>query len=205
VATGAQAPHHWAKEGSGVDVWYLKGLLERVLPATRLDGGTLNVGQEGQPPFEASPEGSFSVAGSGGSVGHGGKIAAAAVDSPAWAGPVWAIEMTLPTEPGPRPATLYEPLPPFPGVDRDLALLVPHDLPSARVEETIRDVAGPLLVELAVFDLYEGEGVPAGSRSLAYRLRFQSPERTLTDKVVDKAVKKVTKRLREELGVEPRG
>ncbi|MFG1691711.1 hypothetical protein ACGF5M_06115, partial [Gemmatimonadota bacterium] len=60
------------------------------------------------------------------------------------------------------------------------------------------------LVEVAVFDLYAGEGIPGGHRSIAYRLRFQSPERTLTDKDVDRSVGKIVQRLEEELGVKPR-
>jgi phenylalanyl-tRNA synthetase beta chain len=55
-----------------------------------------------------------------------------------------------------------------------------------------------------VFDLYRGKGVPAGTRSLAYRLRFQSAERTLTDPEVDRAVARVEDRLGKELDVRVR-
>ncbi|HIC53133.1 MAG TPA: hypothetical protein EYO97_04810, partial [Gemmatimonadetes bacterium] len=55
------------------------------------------------------------------------------------------------------------------------------------------------------FDLYRGEGVTQGTRSLAYRLRFRSPDRTLKDKQVDKAVGVILARLKEELSVEQRG
>ena len=78
-------------------------------------------------------------------------------------------------------------------------------LASGRVEEAIRDSAGPLLVELTIFDLYEGKGIPPNHRSVAFRLRFQSAQRTLTDEEVERSVTSVIHRLREEFGVEPRG
>jgi phenylalanyl-tRNA synthetase beta chain len=115
------------------------------------------------------------------------------------------LELTLPAEPEGAPVPLYEPTPAFPGVDRDLALLLPKGLPARQVEEVIREAAGSLLVDLQVFDLFEGEGIPEGLRSVAFRLRFQSGERTLTDQDVELSVARVTDRLREELGVETRG
>jgi phenylalanyl-tRNA synthetase beta chain len=107
--------------------------------------------------------------------------------------------------PEPRPAVSYRRLPTFPPVDRDLALLVPQGVPSATVSGVIAAGAGRLLEEVALFDVYSGEGIPAGKRSLAFRLRFRAPERTLKDAEVDKAVKAVLQKLQEELGVEPRG
>jgi phenylalanyl-tRNA synthetase beta chain len=127
------------------------------------------------------------------------------MDAPAWAGSVWALELTLPTEPVPLPTPVYEPPPAFPGVDRDLALLLPRGLQVQEVDKVICGAAGPLLVDLAVFDLYEGEGIPKDHRSVAFRLRYQSDQRTLTDEDVETSLKTVTDRLREELGVEPRG
>jgi phenylalanyl-tRNA synthetase beta chain len=61
------------------------------------------------------------------------------------------------------------------------------------------------LSSVEVFDLYEGDELPAGHRSVAHRLRFQSSERTLTDKEVERSVRRVLRKLKEELGVEPRG
>ena len=57
----------------------------------------------------------------------------------------------------------------------------------------------------ALFDLYRGKGVPDGHRSLAYRLRFVSTERTLTDEEVDRAVARALGHLKEAMGVERRG
>ena len=99
---------------------------------------------------------------------------------------------------------MYQPLSPFPGVDRDLALLVPYDVSTSAVSDAMYDVGGPLLERVTVFDLYRGDGVAEGHRSLAFRLRLQAWDRTLRDKEVDRVVEKIVKRLREGLGVEQR-
>ncbi len=203
VMTGARRPLHWEERGADLDLWDLKGILRRILPAARVGEAVLE---------EGVGKGKLLVPGRGYTVrdgreepmGWGGRVENDAVDAPAWAAPVWGLELALPPEPPPRPVPLYHPLPPFPGVDRDLALLLPKSLPARQVEGAVRDAAGTLLVDLRVFDLYEGKGIPEGYRSVAFRLRFQSGEGTLTDEDVEKAVDAVTNRLREEFGVVPR-
>ena len=69
----------------------------------------------------------------------------------------------------------------FPSSDVDLAFLVPDDVPAAAVESALRSDGGDLLVDLRLFDVYRGAGLAAGERSLAFRLRFQAIDRTLTD------------------------
>ena len=115
------------------------------------------------------------------------------------------VEVIRSAEPAePKPVTVT-PLPQFPASERDLALLVPDTVSSGAVSELVRRFAGQDLESLEIFDLYTGEGVPEGQRSLAFRLRFRSPRRTLKDKQVDKSVRLVLKRLEEDLGVEARG
>lgn len=204
VMTGQRRRQHWSERGEDFDIWDLKGLLNALVPLGRMSDVTV---QEGAPEGgELAPgEGFTMVTSEGVLAGWGGRVLPERIDAPAWAGPVWAAEVILPPEPGPRPVPIFRPLPPFPGMDRDLALLLPKKLPARQVEELIRDAAGVLLRDLQVFDLYEGTGVPEGYRSVAFRLRFQSEDRTLTDEVVERAVRTVTDRLREELGVETRG
>jgi phenylalanyl-tRNA synthetase beta chain len=69
----------------------------------------------------------------------------------------------------------------YPPVARDVALVVDSSTPAAVVEAVLREGAGSLLESLRLFDLYAGEQVAAGSRSLAYRLVLRAPDRTLTD------------------------
>ncbi len=204
VLTGAARPPHWKEEVRDVDLWDLKGLAERVVPGARLSGVAL---AEGAPEGKGIvPEEGYSLVGSDGAVvGHAGRIEPSRLDTPAWAAPVWALELRLPDDPEPRPVRHHQPAPEFPGVERDLALVLPKGMPVRRVDETIRGAAGVYLVDLDVFDVYEGKGVPKDHRSVAFRLRFQSAERTLTDAEVDDSVATVVSRLREGLGVEPRG
>src|SRR5690606_37562996 len=93
------------------------------------------------------------------------------------------------------------PLPLYPGIQRDLALLVPVTIPAGDVEATIRESGGALLQDVAPFDLFVGRGIPDGTRSIAFRLHFRSPERTLTDDEVDQAVDRVLRALEQTHGV----
>ena len=88
---------------------------------------------------------------------------------------------------GPRTRRRYRPVSKFPPSDVDLAFVVPDRVAAAQVERALRASAGSLLVKIELFDVYRGTGVPDGSRSLAYRLRFQAPDRTLTDAEVAEA------------------
>jgi len=75
----------------------------------------------------------------------------------------------------------------FPSSDIDLAFVVQDTVPAAAVLATLRRAGGELLDSVTLFDVYRGEGVTAGARSLAYRLRFCAPDRTLTDAEVAEA------------------
>jgi phenylalanyl-tRNA synthetase beta chain len=79
-----------------------------------------------------------------------------------------------------RPAEM-RPVSRQPSNDIDLAFVVPDTVPAADVERALRSAGGDLLVALELFDVYRGAGVPDNARSLAYRLRFQAVDRTLSD------------------------
>ena len=82
---------------------------------------------------------------------------------------------------GPHGKRSYRPVSKFPSSDMDLAFVVPDETGADRVRNTISKAAGDLLVELSLVDIYRGAGVDDGARSLAFRLRFQANDRTLTD------------------------
>ena len=206
VVTGRREPEHWSGEGEALDFTSVKGLVEMVLaesawdePAVKVSGAGAWVGDLFVPASSITL-----TAGDGTPTGAAGQVRPERVDAPAWAGQVWAMEMTLPAEPVARTTPTYRPLSPFPGVDRDLALLVPYDVQTSAVSDEIREVGGALLERVTVFDLYRGDGVAEGHRSLGFRLRLQARDRTLKDKEVDRVVEKIVKRLREGLGVEQR-
>ncbi len=91
-------------------------------------------------------------------------------------------------------------IPRFPAVVEDLALVVGDEVPAAGVEKLIAQTGGRNLRGVRLFDLYRGEQLGAGKRSLAYRLTYQSDERTLTDKAVAKIRNKIVRRLEREVG-----
>ena len=97
---------------------------------------------------------------------------------------------------GQLPPVKASPVPRFPAVERDLAVVVPADRPAAAVESAIRSAAGGLLRTVRLFDVYP---MADGARSLAFRLQFQAPDRTLTDSEIEDAVAAVVRAL-ERLG-----
>ena len=204
VLTGRSAPPHWAHEDQPYSVWDLKSLFEDV--AQRVYRGGAIVAPATHAPGRLDPTHCFTATDADGRVvGHGGRVVDGVVDAPAWAGDVWALEITLPAQVPARPVATYVPLPQFPASERDLALIVPDGVSAESVSDLARDAAGVQLESLELFDVYTGEGIPKGTRSLAFRLRFRSPKRTLKDKEVDKAVQAVLRRLEEEHGVAARG
>ncbi|MEE8353420.1 MAG: phenylalanine--tRNA ligase subunit beta, partial [Dehalococcoidales bacterium] len=97
----------------------------------------------------------------------------------------------------------YLPVSRFPAIIRDVALVVDAAVPQRRIADIIGGF--PLVVQVTLFDVYSGEQVPAGKKSLAYRVGYQSPDHTLTDGEVDKVQKKVLSRLFGEVGAVLRG
>ncbi|HEX7119706.1 MAG TPA: phenylalanine--tRNA ligase subunit beta [Longimicrobiales bacterium] len=202
--TGARMQPHWSGEAPAFDLWDLKALLEELCDVLGVGGAAVEPGVPDGRAF--APSEAFRVVDRDGqALGGGGRIDARVIDAPAWAEPVWALELAL--SPGlaavERPT--YRPAPAFPAVERDAALLVPDALPAARVEAVIRDAGGAILEAVFPFDLYRGRGVAEGVRSIAYRLRFRAADRTLTDPEVDEAFGRILNRLEEELGVRRRG
>ncbi len=72
----------------------------------------------------------------------------------------------------------------YPAVHQDLAVVVPDETPAAAVREAVLGAGGELLRSAEVFDLYRGEQLGEGQKSLALRLSFRAPDRTLTDEEV---------------------
>jgi len=79
---------------------------------------------------------------------------------------------------------IYEDVPRYPSITRDLALVLNRDIPAGHVEATMKQAAGPLLIDLALFDVYTGENVGEDEKSLAFSLKYQDPTRTLQDEEV---------------------
>ncbi|NJL93597.1 MAG: hypothetical protein HC915_07630 [Anaerolineae bacterium] len=104
-----------------------------------------------------------------------------------------------------RPGHPVRPLPTQPAVYQDMALIVPENTPAAQVEAVIREAGGDLLAEAHLFDVYQGEPIPPGKKSLAYALTYQDPEATLTDKQVSKLHQQIARAVEAALGAHLRG
>jgi phenylalanyl-tRNA synthetase beta chain len=96
-------------------------------------------------------------------------------------------------------------VPEFPPVKEDLAVIVDESIPAAQVQSVIEAAGGDLLTNITLFDLFRGEQIGAGKKSLAYSLTYQAPDRTLTDAEVAKVRARIVKKLEEELGASLRG
>ena len=75
--------------------------------------------------------------------------------------------------------------PRFPAIQRDLAVVIPEDIPAEAIKKRVFELGGELLKEVEIFDVYKGQPVPAGHKSLALTMRYQSSERTLKDEEVN--------------------
>lgn len=84
---------------------------------------------------------------------------------------------------------------------QDLALLADENVPAGAIETVIRKHGGPHLKAVELFDLYRGKQIPAGKKSLAYTLRFQADDRTLTEDEVRAQIDEILEALKSELGV----
>lgn len=103
------------------------------------------------------------------------------------------------------PALQYEAIPRFPSITRDIALVVNRETVSGTLKEIIVTAGAPLLKEAVVFDLYEGDKMEAGKKSIAFSLKYVDPERTLTDEEVTKIHNRVLEALEEKAGAVLRG
>ena len=102
-----------------------------------------------------------------------------------------------------RVSVHYAPISRYPEAEQDIAILVDADVPSSRIQTIIN--RHRLVKKSAPFDLYTGEGVPSGKRSIAFKVTFQSDRSTLTGDLVDKARGDIIRQLERELGATLRG
>lgn len=94
----------------------------------------------------------------------------------------------------------YKPLPKFPAVTRDIALLVEDLVLVQEIEETIKKAGGNLVEKIELFDIYKGKQIPDGKKSIAYAICYRDENKTLTDKEVNKVHDKILRSLEYKLG-----
>ena len=94
----------------------------------------------------------------------------------------------------------YKPLPKFPAVTRDIALLVEDSVLVQEIDETIKKAGGNLVEKVELFDIYKGKQIPDGKKSIAYAIAYRDENKTLTDKDVNKVHDKILRSLEYKLG-----
>ncbi|MBY6277735.1 phenylalanine--tRNA ligase subunit beta, partial [Symbiobacterium thermophilum] len=99
----------------------------------------------------------------------------------------------------------YAPIPRFPSITRDIALVVDENVVAGELQKAIIEAGGSLLKEVAIFDVYKGDRLPDGKKSIAFSLRYYDPERTLTDEEVTAVHEKVIQAVEQQFGATLRG
>ena len=135
----------------------------------------------------------------GGQIGVIGELHPAVVEAFDMLGPVYLFELSLPALlPLTRERRMFQPIPRFPATVRDVALVVDAGTAYQQVVDIIEGF--PLVEQVALFDVYSGDQVPPGKKSLACRIIYQSPGHTLTDEEVNRVQKRILDRLSRDLG-----
>jgi phenylalanyl-tRNA synthetase beta chain len=207
VICGARQAELWSSGGKATPLEYFqaRGLLQRVMEAMQVpvedrrlaDEPQLHPGRAAQVVVEGRPGGWFGQLHPElcerldlPTASYGFQLALAPLLAAATRANRW------------QPA--FSPFATVPASERDLAVVVPNNTPSAQVLQAIRKAGKPLLEQAVVVDRYEGEQVAAGRCSQAFRLRYRDPKRTLTDAEVDAAHQTIRAALERQFGAELR-
>ena len=197
ILWGRRTAVNWAMDDGEFDFYDLKGLVELLLPWSELDWsrGT-------DPSFHPGRQMSLHYAGS--AIGVFGELHPQVLRNYKVPGRAYAAEFRLEELlPLFKQTPYFKPLPRFPAVDRDLAVVVDAGQPVGEMLAALRELAGDLLQVLTVFDVYAGPPIPAGKKSVAFAFRFQG-DRTLTDAEINAIMERCLQGLRERFGAERR-
>jgi phenylalanyl-tRNA synthetase beta chain len=202
VATGERNENDWGGSAERIDFYDVKGAVEAVaeslgLPALefkpREDVGFLHPGQTAAIWLGAEE------------VGLVGQAHPRLASDYKFKQPVFVAELNLGLMLlADRDEVRYHPLPKFPTVARDIALLIDTGVSIAEVEIAIKSLEVPELVSVRLFDLYAGKELPEGKHSIALSLRYRAADRTLTDEEVNAMRDRVVERLKREFNAEVR-
>ena len=191
VMSGTLSPRSWRGEQAEADFFAAKAVLAAVMEKLRVRWSVEPAGF----PF-LHPGRSAAVLAAGGRVGFLGELHPLVAGS--WVVPrTAAFAIDLDTVVAGSPEALdFRPFPAVPSLRQDLAVSLPEAIPAAVVLERAREAAGSVLEDVEVFDVYSGEQVGAGNRSLALALSFRAGDRTLTDEDVAPVRERIVAALR---------
>lgn len=200
AATGPFVPDRWSSDERETDIFDIRGIAELLLEVLR----TKNVEFVPGPEPTALTSYHLEMRLEDKVVGVIGRLADDISETYDIDSPVFFLELDWETlAEAARPDRTFVSVSRFPVVERDLAIVVDSRRNASDIEALIYRDGGPLLQEVILFDLYRGDRLPDGARSLAYTLRFGA-DRTLTDQEVDERIAAITLRLKEEYGADLR-
>jgi phenylalanyl-tRNA synthetase beta chain len=163
--------------GTGADAPAAVRILWRLVSGLRVDGVTLEAGRA--PGLHPTRTAEVRVPAAG--IGWVGEVDPDVVAAWGLEGRVAWLQVELVPLFARRTADRVRPVSRFPSTDIDLAFIVPEVVPAGDVRTTLRQAGDPLVEWVRLFDVFRGAGVPAGQRSLAFRLRFSALDHTLTE------------------------
>lgn len=201
VLHGKRYNLQWAVPSEPADFWDLKGVVEQILDAAGLRGARfVNADMHA-----FHPRSSTRIELDGRTLGRLGEIhpiVARQLDLPRG---VYAFELDFEALVEASQVTpKFRGVPKFPAVLRDLAVVLPTETPAAEVATAIREAGGALVEEVTLFDVYRGENIPAGRKSLAFAIRYRDPEKTLSDEEAVRTHERIVKAIGEKFGAELR-
>ncbi|MDT2760334.1 phenylalanine--tRNA ligase subunit beta [Enterococcus xiangfangensis] len=196
AVTGNSSNKSWAKKAEAADYYTVKGIVEELIEGLGL---TKEVSYQAIQLTEMHPGQTAGIYLGEELIGFVGqvhpKIAASYELKSAYVAEI-DLAALIAQEKAPL---VFEAVSKYPAVSRDIAMLVDETSTSAEIEEVITAAAGKFLTKLQVFDVYQGDNIEAGKKSMAYNLTFVNPEATLTDEEINRSMEKVTKNLAEKL------
>lgn len=195
--TGAWDDDEWYGDPSPVDLFDAKGIVEAVIARLGFSGAT--VVRASYPWLH--PGKAASVMLEGKEAGYFGELHPAVRDAFDLDHDVFIGDLSVDLLVGSIPDTIrVSPPSKYPAITYDLALIVDQSVPAGDIERVIRRSGGELLRAVRLFDIYQGEQVPEGKKSMAYRVVLQSTERTLKESEGEAARSAIVQALQEELG-----
>jgi phenylalanyl-tRNA synthetase beta chain len=186
AVTGLSSPTHWNSTAMPVSIFDLKGEVRRLLALAGLDKSELI----SYPTTDGLTDQTLAIEIHNGYAGYLGRVTSEVLQLFGIAEEVFVAEIDLAGLETAKGRS-FRPLAKFPKVVRDVALVVSRATTAGDVEKTIWQAASPLLQSVTLFDVYEGENIPPGTRSLAFSLALQSPDKTLTDEEIDREVRRI--------------
>jgi phenylalanyl-tRNA synthetase beta chain len=185
LLAGPRIGLHWShgKKSAAYDFYDLRGRLECILKALKIHAPLQYLPLESAP--FAHPVIYYALQIGDHKVGICGQISSQLAQDFKIKDDIFFFELRLPELMRCQSSLKIQSLPKFPGIERDLALELPQGVPAQQVLDAIGRTAPQLITQVLPFDVYQGENLPAGFRSLAIRIRFQSHERTLREVEID--------------------